>query len=164
MFAMLNKPIFIILACGLFICAVFYMHNHNKTSFAGLEGLMSNSSNHPESMNQLTGTDQVVLSPAVTDATTTIPDKVSSITSSTSLLPSDSNSAWSEINPQIGGGVNEPTFLPTNLLIGQLSSTKKNASYDLRQSPQVARDDSKIPWGVSSIDEDTNDGDLFKMC
>ena len=172
MASFLQSNIFIGCVCLACIAIILHMYNHGKMfdmKFEGMEMVSGTSANDGGTMNQLTSkNDAAPLMPSATDATTTTPDKISASMSdspSSSLLPIDNNSAWSEVNPQLNASsTGESTFLPNDMLIGKLSSTKKNPSYDMRRTPMVERNDASIPWNLSSIDVGTNDGNLMQMC
>ena len=168
-----QSNVFIGCVCLACIAVILHLYNNGKMfdlKFEGMEMSGGTAANDGGgSMNQLTAkNDAAPLMPSATDATTTTPSSVSASMSdspSSSLLPIDNNSAWSEINPQLtSSSGNESTFLPNDMLIGKLSSTKKNPSYDMRRTPMVERNDASIPWNLSSIDVGTNDGNLMQMC
>tara|TARA_B100000902_G_scaffold397691_1_gene462246 strand:+ start:115 stop:666 length:552 start_codon:yes stop_codon:yes gene_type:complete len=70
------------------------------------------------------------------------------------LLPSDSNSAWSSMNP--GSDLKNVNLLnPTQLVgINTQGSSLRNANLQLRSEPANPRTNTNCPWNVSTIEED----------
>lgn len=70
------------------------------------------------------------------------------------LLPSDSNSAWSSMNP--GSDLKNISLLnPTQLVgINTQGSSLRNANLQLRSEPANPRSNTNCPWNISTIEED----------
>ena len=70
------------------------------------------------------------------------------------LLPSDSNSAWSTMNP--GSDLKNVSLLnPTQLVgINTQGSSLRNANLQLRSEPANPRMNTNSPWNISTIEED----------
>lgn len=70
------------------------------------------------------------------------------------LLPSDSNSSWSSMNP--GSDLKNVSLLnPTQLVgINTQGSSLRNANLQLRSEPANPRMNTNSPWNISTIEED----------
>ena len=70
------------------------------------------------------------------------------------LLPSDSNSAWSSMNP--GSDLKNVSLLnPTQLVgINTQGSSLRNANLQVRSEPANPRINTNSPWNISTIEED----------
>jgi hypothetical protein len=70
------------------------------------------------------------------------------------LLPSDSNSAWSSMNP--GSDLKNVSLLnPTQLVgINTQGSSLRNPNLQLRSEPANPRMNTNSPWNISTIEED----------
>ena len=70
------------------------------------------------------------------------------------LLPSDSNSAWSSMNP--GSDLKNISLLnPTQLVgINTQGSSLRNANLQVRSEPANPRINTNSPWNISTIEED----------
>tara|TARA_B100000989_G_scaffold287280_1_gene256768 strand:- start:2008 stop:2556 length:549 start_codon:yes stop_codon:yes gene_type:complete len=70
------------------------------------------------------------------------------------LLPSDSNSAWSSMNP--GSDFKNVSLLnPTQLVgINTQGSSLRNANLQVRSEPANPRMNTNCPWNISTIEED----------
>lgn len=109
-------------------------------------------------MNQLTvaASDQQSAS-APTDAVTSQPNKLGEVSNSGSLLPKDSNSQWSDLNPTSNtDGIMLPDMLVAGAQYGILGPTMKNANLQIRSDPQIEKNENLSPWGISSYDASNN--------
>lgn len=70
------------------------------------------------------------------------------------LLPADSNSAWSSMNP--GSDLKNVNLLnPTQLVgINTQGSSLRNANLQVRSEPPNPRMNTNCPWNISTIEED----------
>ena len=71
-----------------------------------------------------------------------------------SLLPSDTNSAWAEINPSGQGSLANVNLLDSGYHVGQQSQVNRNPNLQIRSEPANPRGDTG-PWQQSTIEPDT---------
>ena len=70
------------------------------------------------------------------------------------LLPSDSNSAWSSMNP-VGDMKNISLLNPQQVVgVNTQGSSLRNANLQLRSEPPNPRSNTNCPWNISTIDDD----------
>lgn len=85
-----------------------------------------------------------------------IPVTGATVTTPTDLLPVDTNSAWSDLNPALkGNGVQTPDLLQAGSLIGldTIGQSLRNANYQLRSDPPISKS-AVGPWNNSTIEPD----------
>ena len=71
-----------------------------------------------------------------------------------SLLPSDSNSAWAQINPMGQGSLATVNLLDSGYHVGQQAQVNRNPNLQIRSEPANPRGDVG-PWQQSTIETDT---------
>ena len=120
--------------------------------------------------NQITTNDtkQPLLSPADTDATTSLPNQVDSAGNlaapSSSLLPNDANSQWSELNPTSNtDGIMLPDLMQAGSQYGVPTPPNKIPNLSIRSIPVVTKNANVSPWGVSSIEQSDQQQVAFEI-
>tara|TARA_B000000609_G_C24063595_1_gene288092 strand:- start:98 stop:661 length:564 start_codon:yes stop_codon:yes gene_type:complete len=71
-----------------------------------------------------------------------------------SLLPSDSNSAWAQLNPMGQGSLANVNLLDSGYHVGQQAQVNRNPNLQIRSEPANPRGDVG-PWQQSTIEPDT---------
>jgi len=70
------------------------------------------------------------------------------------LLPNDSNSEWSSMNP-VGDMKNISLLNPQQVVgVNTQGSSLRNANLQLRSEPPNPRSNTNCPWNISTIDDD----------
>ena len=166
---------------GLFLLVlfVFYVYSSSKASGSsagsgGGYGFLDGFTN----LNQIFSAKDDTLANAVsTDATTTMPDHLTTYDSqdlssssgggggggeAQTLLPGSESSKWNSFGPVANSaeGLLNIDTLPAASLIGVPSETRKFYSYDIRSTPRVDKNDNVSPWNISSLDPAQNNPQL----
>ena len=147
------------------ILLVAYLYNADKSAFRPLDTFASADYAQTDTVRSTLGANQITknldsaaaFTPAATNAATSMPDSADTSGSSKDLLPSDTNAAWSNLNPTSNtGNQMMPDMLIAGAQIGIMGPTMKNANLQMRSDPQIMKDVSCIPWNVSTWDESNN--------
>jgi len=75
--------------------------------------------------------------------------------SATDLLPQDTNSEWSALNPTSQGNPISTNLLEVGIHQGAISQTLRNANQQLRSDPVIQKGDTG-PWNQSTIEADVS--------
>ena len=160
-----NNMNYILMAIGLIaISYVFYVYNDQKNTNSMSSGVPgSNPSDVCDGRNakqtpspaQPLGKNEVY---QATDAKTTMAGaacSTSMVSDPAELLPNDTNSQWSNMNPRGGGQLQSINLLSAGSLIGinTIGSSLRNANLQLRSEPANPQIDVG-PWNQSTIQPD----------
>lgn len=139
----------------------FLVMNKGKSGHEGSTN-MSSSSNSSSNSQQPISSNVVAAQPLDSSEYSSIDASSSPQLQGTSgqdpsaLLPKDSNSQWSQLNPNGQGALENTNLLKTGYHQGidTVSSSLRNANLQLRSDPTIARTNTG-PWQQSTIEGDS---------
>ena len=92
--------------------------------------------------------------PAVSNSASSSTSMNKPIANPSDLLPSDSNSTWSSMNP-VGDLKNVNLLNPSQVVgINTQGSSLRNANLQVRSEPPNPRMNTNCPWNISTIEEE----------
>ena len=140
-----------------FLVIALYQYSQNKNIFQlgmtsySTSNTNSNSTSTSRSEN-VNGYDKTSVGAPVTQQADTLNKPASN---PADLLPNDSNSAWSSLNPANASLQGISLLNPTQVVgINTQGSSLRNANLQLRSEPPNPRNNTNSPWNISTIESD----------
>lgn len=148
-----------------FLVFALYQYSNNKNVFQlGMTPMNSPAPSKPvdnKSTNKVIGAaGQTAYAPfngvaqETSNSATTCTAMNKPVANPADLLPNDSNSTWSSMNP-VGDMKNVSLLNPQQVVgINTQGSSLRNANLQLRSEPPNPRTNTNCPWNISTIEDD----------
>ena len=144
-----DKRAFPIVAFFVIICAGFYVYSTSK--YFSLDRMTNSDGNLPFGSVPTNTPDNSIPTPLVVP----VGYQSGDVANPSDLLPKDSNSEWSKLNPVNSDKVVGADLLDAKSFMGQVSQYKGIMNHDIRAWPVIEKRDVS-PWLMSTSEPDIN--------